>query len=354
MEAKVGLQLVSVDDEVNGFWDCFSLGFYGRRGDMNDHKCLRGALASYILRVWKDKPIRDILTGSHLNFVHRAQKTILLHSYLSLLSDPSLPVIQQKRPRECLEVLCTALMLRCRLSVLSLDRDEYVHCEDVGDTTSPIRVFVALNGPKFFGFSKAVTQPSHPINNSTTSSNSSNKHTTTHDIHPITSSPSPTPTLRPQIHISTSSVPAEDDCPGWGVPPLENSDEYLRSSWPETEAVLRSLSLYNGILTDAQLLQRVNWTHRVSIKNLNLLCFIHMCRDCIRRSRCRRRKDNALCRTRTKLELKRFVRFAVSIVCEPNSRRPNGTSRSSAMATFRGLATIALQRRMLKICSTST
>ena len=81
----------------------------------------------------------------------------------------------------------------------------------------------------------------------------------------MTSSPSPTPTLRPQNASSPISVPVADEFPGWGVPPVKNSDDHLRSSWPETEAVLRSLSLYNGIWTDAQTLQHINWTHRVSM-----------------------------------------------------------------------------------------
>ena len=265
MQAKVGLQVVFVDDESNGFWDCVSLGFYGRRGDMNLYRSLRATLATYILCLWKDKPIRDILTGSQLNFVDRAQKTILLHSYLSLLSDPSQPIIQQKRPRECLEVLCTALMLRCRVSVLSLDRDDVLHCEDVGDTTSPIRVFVALNRSKFFGFNKIRTQTSNHISQSSTSPHSS--HTATQLVHRNPSFQTPTPTLSPLNASSTSSANLAEDCPGWGVKPVENSDEHLRSTWPETEAVMRSLSLYNGIWTDAQTLQYINWTHRVSTKH---------------------------------------------------------------------------------------
>ena len=40
MQAKVGLQVVLVDDETNRFWDCVSLGFYGRRGDMNLYRSL--------------------------------------------------------------------------------------------------------------------------------------------------------------------------------------------------------------------------------------------------------------------------------------------------------------------------
>ena len=232
---------------------------------MNLYRSLRATLATYILCLWKDKPIRDILTGSQLNFVDRAQKTILLHSYLSLLSDPSQPIIQQKRPRECLEVLCTALMLRCRVSVLSLDRDDVLHCEDVGDTTSPIRVFVALNRSKFFGFNKIRTQTSNHISQSSTSPHSS--HTATQLVHRNPSFQTPTPTLSPLNASSTSSANLAEDCPGWGVKPVENSDEHLRSTWPETEAVMRSLSLYNGIWTDAQTLQYINWTHRVSTKH---------------------------------------------------------------------------------------
>ena len=260
MRAKVGLELVRVHDSTNGFWDCVSLAYFGRRGDIDVYQSFRRKLAAYILCFWKEKPIRDILIGSQLDFVDVAQKTINLHAYLSRLSDPSQPVLLPKRPKECIEVMCTALMLGCRLSVLSFDCDGMIHCEDVGDVMSPTRLYVALNGSEFFGFTNVLAAP----NNSFRSHGSSVTSTFPQRPTQPSSSFSNSAPL-PQSAVSTTSSQEADDFSGWGVAPVKNSDEYLCPSWPETEALLRSLALFNGIWTDAQTLQHINWTHRVRL-----------------------------------------------------------------------------------------
>jgi hypothetical protein len=283
MQAKVGLEVVRVNDRVNGFWDSVSLAYFGKRGDKDLYRSFRGTVAAYILSIWKDKPVRDILVGSHKSFVRCQDKTVDLHGYLSRLSDPNEPIILPKRPKECIEILCTALMLGCRLSVLSLSCDDVVHCEDVGNTTSKLRVFVALNGCEFFGFS-FKTSPSfeHAASSSSPSSRAPDVVSMRRDFvppQPLCTAPSQFtlparaihPMLPPQTPLSapsqstSSTTDTEADFPGWGVAPPQNSDAHLRPTWPETEAVLRSLSLYNGIWTDAQSLQYTNWTHRVSL-----------------------------------------------------------------------------------------
>jgi hypothetical protein len=220
MKAKLGLLVVMVGDATNAFWDCFAMGFFGRRGDMNLFQSLRGKLAAYILCMWKDKAIRDILIGSQTRFVNRAEKIVHLHAYLSLLSDPTQPIIQPRRPQECLEVFCTALMLGCRLSVLSLNIEGGVHCEDVGDKNSQLRVFVAFNGSKFFGLTKFSAQTSRFLNTSPTSSQS--PHTTSsHHIHLPSSFQSSSATeLRPDTVMSTLSQPVPDDFPVRDMTPL--------------------------------------------------------------------------------------------------------------------------------------
>ena len=65
-----------------------------------------------------------------------------------------------------------------------------------------------------------------------------------------------------------ASAMVTEDLSSWGKPLLQNSDAYLSGTWPETEALLRSVGLYHGIHTDAQSLQQFNWTHRVSECNL--------------------------------------------------------------------------------------
>ena len=284
MQAKVGLEVVRVDDRINGFWDSVSLAYFGKRGDKDLYRSLRGTVAAYILSIWKDKPVRNILVGSHKSFVNCQSKSVDLHGYLSRLSDPNEPIILPKRPKECIEVLCTALVLGCRLSVLSLSCDDVLHCEDVGDTTSKLRVFVGLDGSEFFGFSRNKL---HSFKDAAVSSSAPASQA--HDVvsimrHECTRPPSlgtaPSQSnfsarmnhqmLPPQSPLSapsqSTSSPTNTEAlfPGWGLPPPQNSDAHLRSTWPETEAVLRSLSLYNGIWTDAQLLQHTNWTHRVS------------------------------------------------------------------------------------------
>ena len=266
MRAKVGLEIVCVDDSTNGFWDCVSLAYFGRRGDIDLYQYFRQRLAAYVLCFWKEKPIRDILVGSHQEIVNLAQKTIDLHSYLSRLSDPSQPILVPKRPKECIEVMCTALMLGCRLSVLSLDCNDMIHCEDVGEVLSPTRVFVALNGSEFFGFSNVLALPNHSCGShrSSVTASSPQPVQVIERQHPPQLSSSNS-AQRTQNAVSTTSPQGAHDTSGWGVAPVTNSDEYLCSSWPETEALLRSLALFTGIWTDAQLLQHCNWTHRVRI-----------------------------------------------------------------------------------------
>ena len=266
MQLKAGLKLVRVLDSTNGFWDCFSLGYFGRRGDSNFFQSCRGALASYILSVWKDRPIRDILAGSHTEIVDVSLKTIDLHSYLSRLSNPSQPIILSKRPKECIEVLCTALMLGCRLSVLSLDCDDMIHCEDVGDVLSPTRVFVAFNGSEFFGFTNDLEPPTSCLSQGSLPASCSPEHAPSpQQISPQYPSWSSNSASVPQRALSTTSPQGSDEFLGWGTAPTTNSDAYLCPTWPETEALLRSLALFNGIWTDAQTLQHTNWTHRVRI-----------------------------------------------------------------------------------------
>jgi hypothetical protein len=66
-------------------------------------------------------------------------------------------------------------------------------------------------------------------------------------------------------NTNITSQSASDDLSNWGKAPPVNSDAYLRATWPETEALLRSVGLYHGIHTDLQSLQQINWVHRVSI-----------------------------------------------------------------------------------------
>ena len=65
----------------------------------------------------------------------------------------------------------------------------------------------------------------------------------------------------PHSCVTTPTSSVFDD---WGKAPPKNTDEHLRPTWPETEKVLRSLNLYNGLWTDAQTLQHASWVDRVS------------------------------------------------------------------------------------------
>ena len=161
-----------------------------------------------------------------------------------------------------------------------MNSDGKVHQKTFGAKGSKVVVFVARTAnDEYFGLS--LNEPGQGISASESSSN--------HDIarhgwhceaslrsigHALPSNDS-TRESNANVRADAHSNSAVDDFSDWGKPPPVNSDSHLRATWPETEAVLRSLGLFNGIHTDLQSLQQINWIHRVSIFKLITLLLIN-------------------------------------------------------------------------------
>ena len=271
MESVLGVPLIGVDNTgPNGFFEAFCLGYLGKPGNDNVIQRLRQCVCAYVVFGWNDRNLRDWFIGSFRNFVSRDHKNFDLFGALSIISND--PASTTFRATEAVEMHCVGLVLSCQVIVLSLNSDSTVSCVKCGSDGSGTLVYcVRTKNHEYFGVGVPKTDPA------STSNLSSCSRVGNDDWGTATSSPYQSEsvlvslTSPSSISLSLSSQPPPpspasappEDFSDWGKPPPVNSDSHLRSTWPETEAVLRSLGLYHGIHTDAQHLQQINWIHRV-------------------------------------------------------------------------------------------
>ena len=257
LERALDLVVAVDNDGPDGFFHAFCYGYFGRDHDSGVIEQLRYHACAYAVRFWEMPALRDMFIGSFTQFVH-PDKTFDLYSCLEVMNNNSVGVGFRKTLQ--VEVHCLGFVLKCEICTLTLLRDGSVARQRGGDIGAAHVVYVARD-PKhhYHALTRTLVGSSVPprVPYSLSSSN-----------HPIVSSHpttfAQTPVLSgdcfPQPKPKSPTTEVDDD---WGKPPPVNYDAHLRATWPETEQVLRSLKLYNGIWTDAQSLQHTNWIHRV-------------------------------------------------------------------------------------------
>ena len=269
------VRLVPMDNSgPDGFFEAFCYAFFGGRWDADVINEIRGQVCAYVVQFWEMPAVRDMVMGSFKQFVNIADKTFDLYSCLELVSNNQ--YWSDFRRTQQVEVHCLGALLKCEICTLTLLRDGNVSRKRGGDVGATHVIYVARdNRHHYYALSDpANAQPRLPL---TAPKSTSNQIPLAVDERPRDQpSSQPIRTNSASAAVSVAPVNSEGRFPlssvaspttsvndDWGKRPPENSDAHLRSTWPETEKVLRSLNLFNGIWTDAQQLQQTNWVHRV-------------------------------------------------------------------------------------------
>jgi hypothetical protein len=239
------------------------MGYLGKRAESEIFTQIRHCLSAFVVSSWNDSTLRENFIGCFSRFVCIDTKTFdLLSALKDICGDP--PFVSF-RTTEAFEVHYVGVVLSCEINVLTLNSNGTVQQHKCGMVGSEIAVFVAtsVKGEYFglcvpnFGHSLSTALP--PTSQLTFDDGWNCQ--------------GPSLTLRDNGRHSSltnaemplyGSAMVTEDLSGWGNSPIQNSDAYLCGTWPETEALLRSVGLYHGIHTDAQSLQQINWIHRVS------------------------------------------------------------------------------------------
>ena len=267
MEWAIGLTMTAADNSGrNGFLDAFCMGYLGKRAESEIFTQIRHCLSAFVVASWNDSSLRDNFIGCFSRFVCVDNKAFdLLGALKDICCNP--PFVSFWKT-EAFEVHYVGLALSCEINVLTLNSNGAVQQHKCGLVGSEIVVFVAasikgeyfgLNVPRF-----GLSLSNAPSTSQLTCDDGWN---CVGPSLPPRDNARHTSSTNADIRVYGSAMVTED-LSTWGKPPLQNSDVYLCGTWPETEALLRSVGLYHGIHTDAQSLQQFNWTHRVSECNL--------------------------------------------------------------------------------------
>ena len=282
MGRTIGVKLVLMDNSgPDGFFEAFCFAFFGGRWHSDFINQIRGQVCAYVVQFWEMPAVRDMVMGSFKQFVNSAEKTFDLYSCLEVMSNNA--VWSDFRRTEQVEVHCLGMLLNCEICTLTLLRDGNVSRKRGGDIGSTNVVYVARDHRHHYYALSDPTNTQRGLPSSATKSSSNHIPLAIDEQACHEPSPQPIRTISASVELAVAAVNSGGQFPqssvdsqttsvidDWGERPPENSDVHLRTTWPETEKVLRSLNLFNGIWTDAQHLQQTNWIHRVCAFILSL------------------------------------------------------------------------------------
>ena len=275
MERALGLSLVLVDNcGSNGFFHAFCWGYFGQMCHLDVIHEIRGQSCAYVVQFWEMPALRDMIIGTFTQFLNGYDKSFDLLSCLELMSKS--PTRGPLTETQQVEVHCLGMVLKCEICILTLRRDGTVQRKRGGDVGADVVVFVvrddkhqyyALNRPTNECANMSFSVAPYSSSNRPEEVNDQQRVSTTEGLLSDSASvallDAPV-NLGGQFPHSCVTTPTSSVFDDWGKAPPKNTDEHLRPTWPETEKVLRSLNLYNGLWTDAQTLQHANWVDRVS------------------------------------------------------------------------------------------